>query len=229
MSSCDSGDIIPVDPATGRDIIVKLTLDGTATIPEARKGTAKYERKLALLYYKDFNLKNTPVVSHIKVGDMTDNAAKEITITDANRESGSVVLAIIGEDNEIIYNFGKKAINASDENITLDWGEKVNLISFDRLQKQLFDMSCTSCHGNEGAKGLSLTDSKSYNAIVDKDSKTDSLKKLVQPNDALNSIIYMRLTNEYSSDGYYDHRAITSLKDTDIDLLKEWINAGADK
>ena len=229
MSSCDSGDILPEPPKTGRKIIVTLTLEGTKTIPEARKGTEKYERKLALLYYKDSDMKNEPMLSHIMVGDIADNTAKKIAIKDVEKNAGCVVLAIIGEDNEIIYDFGKKAVDSSEEDISLDWGAKVNLISYDRLQAQLFDMSCTSCHGNKGAKDLSLTDTKSYNAIVNVDSKTDPSKKLVSPNDAANSMIYERLVGDYSQEGYADHRNLTSLKDTDINLLKEWINTGAKK
>ena len=229
MSSCDSGDILPEAPETGRNIIVTLTLEGTKTIPEARKGTEKYERKLALLYYKNSDMESTPMLAHIKVGDIAENTAEEITIKDAEKVAGSVVLAIIGEDNEIIYSYGKKAIDPSEENTTLDWGAKVNLISYDRLQAQLFDMSCTSCHGSKGAKDLSLTAAKSYNAIVNVDSKTDPSKKLIHPNDAQNSMVYVRLTNEYTQEGYYDHRALTSLKDTDVNLLKEWINTGAKK
>ena len=228
ISSCDSGDIYPSE-SDGRDIDVTLTLNGVSTIPTPRKGTSKYERKLALLYYKDFNLKLTPIVAHIKAGDVVDNAEKIITIKGADKESGNVVLAIIGENDEIIYSFGKKAIGEDEQTTTLDWGDKVNLTTFDRVQAQLFDVSCTMCHGNDGAKGLSLTSSKSYSALINKDSKTDPSKKLVNPNDAINSMIYMRLTQEYDAASHVDHRSFTSLKDTDIDLLKEWINIGATK
>ena len=230
VSSCDSGDIYPPEPEFGRDIDVILTVEGVATIPSPREGTSKYERKLALMYYKDSDIKSTPVVSLIKVGDIADNTSKNITIKNANKQAGAVVLAILGENNEIIYNFGKKNVVESEGKTTLDWDSKVNLQSYNRVQAQLFDMSCTSCHGSNGAKGLSLTSAKSYNAIVNKNSKTDLSKKLVNPNDALNSMIYMRLVNEYvGDDGYTDHRNFTSLKDNDIDLLKEWVNAGAKK
>lgn len=227
ISSCDSGDIYPPDPILGRDIEVSIKMTGVSTIPEPRLGTKKYERKLAFLYYKDSDMKTSPIISHIKLGDVQENTSEVVTISNTHTNSGLIILAIIGEDNEIIYQFDKKKVGESTELTQLDWGKTINLVNYDRVQEQLFDLSCTSCHDSKGAKNLSLIPNKSYNSIVNKASKTDPSIKLVEPSDISNSMLYQRLINPYNTDVYFDHRNITTLKTNDIDVLKHWIQDGA--
>ena len=87
------------------------------------------------------------------------------------------------------------------------------------------------CHGasNRAAAGLYLTEGKSREALVDVDSKKVEGKKLVETNNANNSVLHMVLNQQTVEGISMDHRDLVSEKNemTILPLIDSWINNGA--
>ena len=72
-----------------------------------------------------------------------------------------------------------------------------------------------------------LTEDKSYDALINKASSTHPDKMLVEPGLPNSSFIITVLTDAQATKT--NHTTLSSLKNDDITLLKEWIKAGAKK
>ena len=107
----------------------------------------------------------------------------------------------------------------------------VNISMFNAIQQNYFNTTCANCHGasNRAAAGLYLTEGKSYQALVDADSKKVEGKKLVEPNNAANSVLHMVLNQQKVEGISMDHRDLVSEKNelTILPLIDSWINNGA--
>ena len=122
-----------------------------------------------------------------------------------------------------VCNLNEQQLSGSETNISLS-DMNVNLVQYNRIQEQVFNQ-CTACHG--GAGGLYLTEDKSYDALVNKASSTHPDKMLVEPGLPNSSFIITVLTDAQATKT--NHTTLSSLKNDDITLLKEWIKAGAKK
>lgn len=111
------------------------------------------------------------------------------------------------------------------DTIYLDAG-KLDAGMFNSIQTEIFNRSCTACHGGstKPAAGLYLTDGKSYKALVDvvADKSEDSLK-LVNPGNAEESFLHIVLHENIVK---YNHTNIITTSST-LTLLDDWINNGA--
>ena len=77
------------------------------------------------------------------------------------------------------------------ETITLPI-ENLNLASFDRIQKQVFETSCIACHGGSThiSGNLNLTEDKAYAALVNVEAPlSPEKKKYVSPGNAEESYL----------------------------------------
>ena len=129
----------------------------------------------------------------------------------ADDEYASVSKVISGSD--VIDGKVNVELSGIKENVTL-----VRLCILDR-------------HGasNRAAAGLYLTEGKSYEALVDVDSKKVEGKKLVETNNANNSVLHMVLNQQTVEGISMDHRDLVSEKNemTILPLIDSWINNGA--
>ncbi|MCB9638109.1 MAG: hypothetical protein H6728_00140 [Myxococcales bacterium] len=95
------------------------------------------------------------------------------------------------------------------------------------IQAEIFTKhSCTlsSCHGAGAAGGLNLADNP-YDALVNKDSATETSKKRVVPNKPDESVFYQVLLG---SVGSIRQMPVGSTLPTEkIELVKQWIEMGA--
>lgn len=109
-----------------------------------------------------------------------------------------------------------------EENIVLD---DVTLLSFDRIQNQIFS-NCQLCHGGssgELAADLNLTKGNSYSALVNVAATNYPAMVRVLPGSAN----YSYLLQVMDKDIDFDHAASSSVTDPDRTLIVNWINAGA--
>lgn len=216
FTACDSGDIVPKSDSGNKEIVATVSFTHVETIPAVR------ERKLAFMSYTnpgDEQPNRIHVITAAQEGTPT-----ELSLTQVPDDTRQVILALVDQDNQIIYPFFEKEISSSSSD-RVDLGAvTVNLIAYDRVQKQLFNQSCLDCHsGGNLSRGLNLGEGQSYRAIVNVDSKVPGMP-IVKPGDAEGSLMVKQLT-DYDTGSF--HTTLTTLKDNDITLLKEWIRGGA--
>lgn len=214
-TACDSGDIIPKDEQGNREIVATVSFSHVNTIPSVR------ERKLALMSYTHFGDEQP---NRIKViTSAVEGEPTEITLTQVPDDTRQVVLALVDQDNQVIYSFFQKEI--TEETDRIDLGSfSVNLVAYDRVQNQLFNQSCLDCHsGGNLSRGLNLGDGQSYRAIVNVESKVPGIP-IIKPGSADSSLMVRQLT-DYATGAF--HTTLSTLKENDITLLKEWIHSGA--
>lgn len=213
--ACDSGDIVPKSDSGNKEIVATVSFSHVETIPAVR------ERKLAFMSYTqpgDEHPNRIHVITSAQEGTPT-----ELSLTQVPDDTRQVVLALVDQDNQIIYPFFEKEINSSSDRVDLG-AVTVNLIAYDRVQKQLFNQSCLDCHsGGNLSRGLNLGEGQSYRAIVNVESKVPGMP-IVKPGDTEGSLMVKQLT-DYDTGSF--HTTLTTLKDNDITLLKAWISGGA--
>ncbi len=111
------------------------------------------------------------------------------------------------------------------DTLRLDMGT-VDARMFGVIQSEVFDRSCTACHGGstQPAAGLYLTAGKSHAALVGvvADRSADSLL-LVNPGEASASFLHVMLRENVL---HYDHTQIITSANT-LQLIDDWINHGA--
>lgn len=114
---------------------------------------------------------------------------------------------------------------AATDTLRLDMGT-VDARMYGVIQSEVFDRSCTACHGggSEPAAGLYLTAGKSHAALtgVVADLSADSLL-LVNPGEAAASFLHVILRENILR---YDHTQIIT-SPTTLQLIDDWIDHGA--
>jgi len=107
--------------------------------------------------------------------------------------------------------------------------------TFERIQKQVFDISCTSssCHSSVGqAGGLVLEEGKSYGDLMNQTpsnpvAKADGMMR-VMAGRADMSLLYAKLTSNLQSGmGTSMPYSAAPLPPSTTDIIKAWIDAGA--
>ena len=107
--------------------------------------------------------------------------------------------------------------------------------TFERIQKQVFDVSCTSssCHSSVGQAGnMVLEDGKSYDNLVNQTpanpvAKADGMMR-VMPRRSDMSLLYAKLTSNLQSGmGTSMPYSAAPLSPSTTDIIKAWIDAGA--
>ena len=215
FTACDSGDIIPKEDTGNKEIVATVSFTHVETIPAVR------ERKLAFMSYTNPS-DEQPNRMHV-ITTAQEGAPTELSLTQVPDDTRQVVLALVDQDNQIIYPFFEKEISSSSDRVDLG-AVTINLIAYDRVQKQLFNQSCLDCHsGGNLSRGLNLGEGQSYRAIVNVESKVPGMP-IVKPGDVESSLIVKQLT-DYNTGSF--HTTLTTMKDNDITLLKEWIRNGA--
>lgn len=215
-AGCDSGDIYPEQNnlANTRTIEVTCLLEHVETIPTAR------ERKLLWAAFESKDNLQQLYSERITAAD----AGKEqkILLAEVPEDAAYVAMVLTDQTSNVLHIFWGQDIIPGKTDLTIDAGA-VDLVSFERIQHQLFDQSCLQCHqvGNASA-GLVLEENSSYAAIVGRPSKTDEGKKIVQSGSLEQSEMYLRLTD---TDDF--HSKFSTLKDDDVNLLSVWIRTGA--
>ena len=98
------------------------------------------------------------------------------------------------------------------------------------IQSQIFNKQCANCHsGNAWAASFNLNEGKSYADMKNVSSKLIEGKKRVTPGDATNSVLYEALATEVSTTWKHDHSKIMVTNPVGLQLIKDWINSGAEE
>ena len=140
-------------------------------------------------------------------------------------EVTQIEVCVINKLRKRIASFYTADYTEQADTIRLDAG-KLDAGMFNSIQTEIFNRSCTACHGGrtEPAAGLYLTEGKSYKALVDVVAdKSEEGLKLVKPGSAEESFLLVILHENIVK---YDHTNVITTSST-LTLLDDWINNGA--
>jgi hypothetical protein len=141
-----------------------------------------------------------------------------------------VRLCVLDRLRRHIVTFKEVDVSDATETVKMDIGT-LNISMFNTIQQNFFNTTCANCHGasNRAAAGLFLTEGKSHQALVDVNSKKVEGRKLVETNNAANSVLHMVLNQQEVAGISMAHRDLVSEKNeqTILPLIDSWINNGA--
>ena len=185
--------------------------------------------RVSIAGFEDANDEYASVSKVITTSDIKDGKTT-VELSGLKSEIKLVRLCILDRLRRHIVTFNEVDVSNATEPVKMDVGT-VNISMFNAIQQNYFNTTCANCHGasNRAAAGLYLTEGKSYNALVGADSRKVEGKKLVEPNNAANSVLHMVL-NQQSVEGIsMDHYDLVSEKNklTILPLIDSWINNGA--
>lgn len=217
FTACDDGPVYPkeTEQETGRKAILTAHFENIEAWPEAY-----------LMIFAGFGESTkTPVIS--KIISKPDNADDivEITINGLPDEVTTLSVSVVSKGHALIHHFGTYPVTEGTEDITLP-ETTYNVAEYPRIQHQLFNLYCTSCHGagNYAAAGLHLTEDVSYQAIVNIPATLSSEGHfLINPGNASRSFLHEILVSDIIR---YNHTDVLPEEEL-ITLLDTWIEAGA--
>lgn len=155
------------------------------------------------------------------------NGEAEVVLTGIKEDVKSVEFCVINRLRKRIMTFRATDPNVSDT-IRLEVGT-MDVGMYASIQEQLFNTTCTSCHGAStfAGAGLYLTDGKSHDALIEQPSQLIDDKLLVEPGNADASVLYQTITTDVSTSWRQDHSNMV-MSATLQNVVKAWIN-GLDK
>ncbi len=160
--------------------------------------------------------------------DSEGNAS--VIMTNIPDEVTSVQLCVLDRLRRHVMTFYEAEIEGIRDTIRMEVGT-INASMFNAIQQGYLSTTCANCHGasNRTAAGLNLTEGKAYQAMVGVDSKKVEGKKIVDPNDAENSVLHMVLNQETVEGISMNHFDLVSEKNAQsiLPLIDSWINNGA--
>lgn len=107
-----------------------------------------------------------------------------------------------------------------------EWNFTTDTVSFASNIQPIFNSYCISCHQTGGAYSfLPLTNGVSFNNLVNKTSTQPSGGTLVIPGNYSDSVLYKRISG--NSAGTQMPKGASTLATTDQNLIKTWIDEGA--
>ena len=153
-----------------------------------------------------------------------------VIMTNIPDEVTSVQLCVLDRLRRHVMTFYEAEIEGVRDTIRMEVGT-INASMFNAIQQGYLSTTCANCHGasNRTAAGLNLTEGKAYQAMVGVDSRKVDGKKIVDPNDAENSVLHMVLNQETVEGISMNHFDLVSEKNAQsiLPLIDNWINNGA--
>ncbi|MBQ9678781.1 MAG: hypothetical protein IJV44_11665 [Prevotella sp.] len=153
-----------------------------------------------------------------------------VIMTNIPDEVTSVQLCVLDRLRRHVMTFYEADIEGIRDTIRMEVGT-INASMFNAIQQSYLSTTCANCHGasNRTAAGLNLTEGNAYQAMVGVDSKKVEGKKIVDPNDAENSVLHMVLNQETVEGISMNHFDLVSEKNAQsiLPLIDNWINNGA--
>lgn len=155
-----------------------------------------------------------------------------IKLSNIPPETKTVEIAVINILRERMATLYKYDINNTDninDTIRIDVGE-MDLGMFAHINNSLFQGSktnCSKCHSGPNPRaGLDLSSDRAYNSIVGVTSTKSPDKLLVKAGDAESSFLY-KVISVGDDNVHYAHTQLLTDDQTILDIVKQWIDAGA--
>ena len=223
LCSCDDGRIYPesATSADGKTVVMEGELEGFDN------WASNYRVSIAGFEQADDEYASVSKV--ITESDIKDGKAL-VELSGIKDNVKLVRLCVLDRLRRHIVTFKEVDVSDATETVKMDIGT-LNISMFNTIQQNFFNTTCANCHGasNRAAAGLFLTEGKSYQALVDVNSKKVEGRKLVETNNAANSVLHMVLNQQEVAGISMAHRDLVSEKNeqTILPLIDSWINNGA--
>jgi hypothetical protein len=216
FTSCDSGDIYPTDRTEkGDNIAVEIAF----ILSDREKIPSGYQLVLGA-----FEENSSSPLVWTSVMETTENEPITVTLSNVPKAATKVKLSLFTVGRKAIYDFYIYDISNTFDDVTIPPTEVALLLKYNKIQ-EVFGKNCTACHGiDKGGSGLLLGEGVSYESLVNRQAK-NSDKLRVQPHNVQNSFLMDVLTNEEVK---LSQPHSTILYPDDLNLLKAWIEAGAE-
>ena len=223
LTACDDGRIYPETAASSEGKTVRLE----GVLEGLENWTSAY--RVSIAGFENADDEYASVSKVISASDVTDGKVS-IELSGIKENVTLVRLCVLDRLRKHIVTFSEEDISKATDVVKMDVGV-IDISMFNAIQQAFFNTTCANCHGasNRAAAGLYLTEGMSYEALVDVDSKKVEGKKLVETNNANNSVLHMVLTQPSVEGVSMAHRDLVSEKNdqTILPLIDSWINNGA--
>lgn len=219
-TACDSGDIYPKE-----EEYEKIYVSVSASL--AFKNINAFPESYDILFVTFGNNDDSEPLSFKEISKPSADGIVNVSFPDLHEGTKGVGVWLVSKTSrKKMYAFYEKDFGETPKEDVVLPSQSIDLISFGRLQKQVFSQ-CIACHGGgaSAAAGMFLTEGKTYDNIVNIPAKHNSAKMRIKPGSILNSYLIDVLKGEVLVPM---HGSLSSLKDDDISLVEEWIVNGAE-
>ena len=202
-ASCDDGRLYAdrlIIPEEGRVVKLTATLEGLDTWSDGYS--------IVLAGFEDGS-DYTVIAKSVQAAD---DGTVDITMSGVAEEVTTLEVCAINR------------IRKRDDTIRIDAG-RLDVGMFATIQQDIFDRTCTGCHG-EG-RWLDLSAGTSYQTLVGQPSTVFEGRTRVLPGSAAESVLYTILTTSESADLGTDHQTQFTLSEEQFALIGDWIDDGA--
>ena len=206
-ASCDDGRLYAdrlILPEEGRVVRLTATLDGLDTWADG------YSVVLA---------------GFGEGSDYADDGTVDITMSGVAEEVTTLEVCAINRIRKRVATYYELDCSTlADDTLRIDAG-RLDVGMFATIQQDIFDRTCTGCHG-EG-RWLDLSAGASHATLVGQPSTVFEGRTRVLPGHAAESVLYTILTTDESANLATDHQTQFTLSDEQFALIEDWIDGGA--
>ena len=216
LSSCDDGRIY------GDEVVVDRE-GGSATVTGHIEGLESWASGYSIVF-AGFS-EDSEYAKTAKGISAGADGSMHVSLSGIPVEVTRLEICAINRLRRRVATFYSTSFTSGADTVRLEAGE-VDASMFGAIQAEVFDRSCTACHGGstEAAGGLFLTEGHSYDALVnvEADLSPEGLM-LVEPGVAEASFLHQVLREDVVR---YDHTQIITSSML-LDLVDNWIKNGA--
>lgn len=218
LSACDDGRIYSErDPGTASGVtaVMRGEISGCA----GYSSQPGYSVALAAFGDDDFALVSKPV------GD----GSVEVTLSGIPAEARTVEVCLISRLRERIHTFASADVDGKEGAMTVLEAGRLDVGMYGVVAGHIFTARCAQCHGATGhsAADLDLTPEMAYASLVGVPSTVEEDAVRVTPGRADASTLWRAVATSESESWAFNHAVL--LDDRDKDLIRDWINSGAEK
>lgn len=229
LAGCDDGDIQEkvVASQTGLKIAIDANLSGVASWPSYYSvAVSGYENAANTEEIAEYS-----VISKQMLNDVDGKV--HLTLGGIPTTVNYIEIGVINQIRQREFTIFQYEFTEDDkksrDTIRIDAGI-VDAGIYNRIQKDIFDISCTRCHGdgNNAAANMHLTEGNSYSSLVGVLSSKETGLYRVYPGDSAASVIHRVLLNNYP-EVHMPHGDILDAKQKSklLKLIDYWIEDGA--
>ena len=218
-ASCDEGRIY-------NDDTVQTEEGGTARFAGTISGTDTWSQgyTLALAGFEEGN-DYALISKNIEISGTNGNY--DITLSGIPGEVTSIELCAIDRLRRRVATFLSADYQPQDGTLQIS-AEGVDMSMSTAIQTEIFNTTCTQCHGGSGyaAAGLDLLAGDSFGNLISIPSRKIPGMDRVAPGSSNESELFLILSSDISADWNYDH-SVEVVRQEKLDLIRNWIDNGA--
>ena len=215
-ASCDDGRLYAdrlIIPEEGRVVKLTATLEGLDTWSDGYS--------IVLAGFEDGS-DYTVIAKSVQAAD---DGTVDITMSGVAEEVTTLEVCAINRIRKRVATYYELDCSTlGDDTIRIDAG-RLDVGMFATIQQDIFDRTCTGCHG-EG-RWLDLSAGASHATLVNQPSTVFEGRTRVLPGSAAESVLYTILTTSESAGLGTDHQTQFTLSEEQFALIGDWIDDGA--